>query len=149
MKEYAISVFAVCLVSAVASLLRPSGDSVSRVAAMAIILWMTLSPIASFVRDFDPELLLPTEGENLGNEELAEVAKEALCQGICRAVSEKFGIPADSVSVTVVGFDMLNMKCDEIRIILGGRAITADYKAIEKYVGSLGIGECEVDIEIG
>ena len=149
MKEYAISVFALCLVSAVASLLRPSGDSVSRVAAMAIILWMTLSPIASFVRDFDPEALLPTEGESVDSDELSDIAEDALCQGIRRGVSEKFGIPTDSVSVTLTGFDMLNMKCDEIRIVLGGRAITADYKAIEKYVSSLGIGECEVDIEIG
>ena len=79
----------------------------------------------------------------------SEVAEEAFSEGIARAVAEEFSLNKENIRVKIRGFDFENMRADSITVILSGRSVTADYRAIEKYFNGLDVGVCKVEIEIG
>jgi hypothetical protein len=150
MKEYALSVFSVCLAVGVASLLSIGGDKGYRIASSAVIIWVCLSPLPSVIGNLDNGVLIPPGLDSPeGGEELSGIAENALADGICRAVCDKFLLKEGSVRVRLLDFDMNSMSAREIRLILTGGSAAADHRAIEKYVNSLNIGKCEVEIEIG
>ena len=65
------------------------------------------------------------------------------------SAAEKFSLDRDLVRVNVVGFDFENMCAQSIEVVLSGRAAMADYRAIERYINDMDIGECNVEVGIG
>ena len=78
----------------------------------------------------------------------SERSEAAIESGIAEAVCEKFSLPKGSVTVTLSGFDFDNMRAENIRLTLSGGAIFSNLEKIEQYVTGLGLGECEVAVEI-
>lgn len=151
MTEYALSAFGILAVVGLLSLFSyGSGRAESTVLAI-ICLFILLSPIVRAVGSLDAENIFDkieipdTEGES-GYERIIE---EAFADGICSAVADRFILNKESISVRLQNFDSKNMRADKIRVILSGRAALADSIAIEKYLNSLSLGECRVEIEIG
>ena len=64
-------------------------------------------------------------------------------------MAEKFSLDRENIRVRLYGFDKDSLTADRIRVILSGGAALADYKAVEKYVDGLGVGDCDVEIELG
>jgi hypothetical protein len=75
--------------------------------------------------------------------------EEFFADGVALAVAEKFSLDRDDIRVSLRNFNIENMSAERIRLTLSGVAALADYKAVERYVNSLDIGECDVEIEIG
>ncbi len=151
MREYFLSVYALAAVLAVISFLIPEGregDAVRR-GISALALCAVLTPVCIAVRgaaEADISDFLPTE---LPEETLySERSEEAFCLGIREAVSGKFSIDPENITVSVTGYDPGSVRADKICVILRGRATLADTRGIRAYVSGLGCGECEVEIEI-
>lgn len=151
MSEYAISVFAICLVGGVGLTLSYGQGRAERLAVGIIILCVILAPLVESISHFDPdgwlsEIDIPENGEGT---ELGGVIEDAFADGIAKAVAEKFSLDSEDIRVRLYDFDQTSLRAEKIRIILSGRAALADYKAIEKYIDGMEIGECDVEIEIG
>ena len=151
MKEYAIGVFAICLISGVLTLLSHSSGRMEKIAIGLISLYIIISPLADSLDHFDPESFFDSlSGEDYEIESgYGEMLEGAFAEGIERAVAEKFSLDKEHIRARVYGFDSEKLRAEKIRVALSGTAALADYKAVEKYLNSLGIGECELEIEIG
>lgn len=151
MSEYMIGVFAVCLVSGVMTLLSHSSGKMEKVAIGLISLYIIISPIADSFKHFDvDDWLSSLSGESYEIESgYGEMLESAFAEGVERAVAEKFSLDREHIRARVYGFDSEKLWAEKIRVTLSGTAALADYKAVEKYLNSLGIGECELEIEIG
>ena len=77
------------------------------------------------------------------------VAEEAFADGIKTAIADKFLLNKEDISLKIKDFDMKSMRCAEIVIFLSGSAVLSDYRGIEAYINSLGMGECRVEIQLG
>ena len=153
MGEYILSAIVISAVFAILGSLSysQSTEGRERIALSVLLLYFLVFPlpgiahgIADFdVSIFDGQVVLPEDGEY----EL--VAREAFCEGVREAVSDKYGIKKDGIEVGVVGFDFGKMRAEKIKILLSGVGALADWRSIEKYVTELGLGECEVEILIG
>lgn len=152
MNEYFITVFVICAVTGILGLLSYNEKNGAEHAALGVILlFVVLSPVANVIASFDaekfdPEKLVSDIQPETG---LSDVGAAALCDGICRAVSQEFSLDDGDITATAYGFDFKMMKAEKIRILLTGRAAFADSKAIKEFVEKLEVGECEVGIEIG
>lgn len=151
MSEYAVSIFAICLVVGLASALSYGLGGAERIALGIITLYVVIAPVVSMISEFDPEGWLQSVNSSSPeiDEEYTAVVEEAFAEGICLAVADKFSFERENVRVRLFGFDFQKMRCERIRITLSGRAALSDYKAVERYVNGLDYGECEVEIEIG
>lgn len=152
MSEYAIGVFAICVISGVLGLFSyRSGERGERLALAIITLYVIASPLVKAAANFDPEgigdYLEP--GDVRVDDGYSQVAMEAFADGLGAAVAEKFSLDRDLVRVNVVGFDFENMCAQSIEVVLSGRAAMADYRAIERYINDMDIGECNVEVGIG
>lgn len=151
MSEYAVSLFAICLVGGALLMLSYGQGRAESLAVGIITLSVILTPVADLVISYDPEDFLDSlrgdvpEGE-LGTEGVIE---DAFAEGIIRAIAEKFSLDKSHLRVRLVDFDSNTMRAEKIVITLSGAAALADYKAVEKYVNSLDLGVCNVQIEIG
>jgi hypothetical protein len=151
MSEYAVGVFLICLITgACLSLAHGSGKAQS-LALGIITLWVILSPISDLITHFDPDSLndLIEIPEYDGSCEMDYIIEDAFAEGIARAVAEKYSLDRENIRVRLYGFDKTEMRAEKIMIILSGRAALADYKAVEKYIEEMEVGECNVEIEIG
>lgn len=150
MSGYAISLFLICLTVGVFLSLcygRGRGESL---ALGIILLSVIITPIADGLIDFDGEIPGKIEiPDGIGQEGIDSVIEEAFADGICSAVEEKFSLDRENIRVRLYGFDKDSLTADRIRVILSGGAALADYKAVEKYIDGLGVGDCEVEIELG
>lgn len=152
MKEYALTVFAICALCALLSRISfGGGEDVSKIALSVITLYVVISPIASGIKSIDADDLLPPEWSyDLPSDEgYIKVAEDAFANGIAKAIEDKFLLKRGSVTVRVFDFDFESMTAGKIRIILSDSSVTADHRAILAYAEGMGIGECEVKIEIG
>lgn len=151
MSGYAISVFVICLVGGICLTLSHGGGKTESLAVGIIILWVILSPLGESLSHFDPESWLDSVeiGDYEGDGQIGSVIEDAFAEGIASAVAEKFSLDTENIRVRLYGFDQSRLSAERIRIILSGRAAFADYKAVEKYIDEMNIGECEVEIEIG
>ena len=151
MREYLISVFVICFLTGVLGRVSFSGGEFEKTALLIITLFVIASPLTGLIGNFSLDSVLPPEGEYDGmlDEGYVEIAEQAFSDGIKRAIEEKFLLESDGVRVRVFGFDFNNMRAESIKVILSGKAATADYRRIKAYVDSLDVGECEVNIEIG
>lgn len=150
MNGYTLGVFIVCLVFGSISLLSES-EGKERLLTAILTLWLILSPLASLLSMGEGENILatlkPPESE-VGEEYLIAV-EEAFCEGIISLVAEEFELDRSDVRVSLSSFDARKMSAEKIRITLSGKAVIADYKAIEKRINELNLGEANVEIEIG
>lgn len=89
------------------------------------------------------------EGGTVGGEDCESTAKAAYAAGIRSAVAARFSLNEEDIRVLVEDFDFSAMRAGRVRVILSGRAVTADSRGIRQYVTEAGLGECEVEIEIG
>ena len=151
MSEYAFSVFAICLVGGVLSLLCHGSGMGERIVLGIVTLYIIISPLAGGLSSIDIDRWMDSlKGESV---QVAPgylgVVEESFADGIALAVAEKFSLDRDNIRVSLRNFDIENMSAERIRVTLSGVAALADYKAVERYVNSLDLGECDVEIEIG
>lgn len=151
MSEYAVSLFAICLVGGALLMLSYGQGRAESLAVGIITLSVILTPLADLVISADPEDFLNSLKGDVPQEELGAegVIEDAFAEGIALAVAEKFSLDPDDIRVRLVRFDQQAMSAEGIVITLSGAAVIADYKAVEKYVNSLDLGVCNVQIEIG
>lgn len=145
------SLFAVCAALSLLSRLSYSSklDGVRKFAFGILIFSVVSAPLVTSLdslREFDIESFFSEEEDTEGREELL---RQAFAEGIREAVSDKFGIRNSEIRVLPDGFEAESWRAEKIRVILSGAAALSDYHAIEKYINSLEIGVCEVEIEIG
>jgi hypothetical protein len=152
-RQYAVTVFAVCVISGVLERLSFGGKKdISRLALAVITLYVIISPLASVLGNLDFDNALPSPDGQYGEiteEGYYTVAEKSFAQGIERAVEEKFYLQRGTVRASVEGFSFEKMRAEKIKLTLLDGALWADYQAVENYVNSLEIGKCEVEIEIG
>ena len=152
--EYLISVIVISALVALATYFS-YGSSESRTVktAMSIIVLYTVSvPIVSMVGElsdisFDSVVDIEDIG-SIDGTEYAETAEQALCDGICTAIAERYGLDREEITARVRGFDFSEMRAERITVTLSGSAALADHRGIAEYITESGLGECEVKLEI-
>ena len=151
MKAYLVSVLLIAALSALAShfFADTEASRYARLAVSTVLLWAVLSPLVSLPEELPalPPLPAPDAGEEPPLYE--QYAEEGYCTGVAAAVCEKFGLAADALSVRCEGFELQTMRAERVFILLKGSGIFADSYAIAAFVEAEGLGECEVEIEIG
>ena len=112
MSGYFLTVFAVCAVLGALGMITYKENSAIERAALAIIILYTVSaPIADAVLSGGEfSIDLRADGAEILDDGYAEVAKEAFELGIRRAISEKYSISLDDISVRSVDFNFNEMK---------------------------------------
>ena len=151
MSEYAIGVFAVCLVGGVLIKLSWGSADASRLAVAIITVYVIVTPAMSALGELDIDGLfdkIEVSGVE-GEADYEKITEEAFKQGIRKAVADEFDVDESSVEVLVSGFNFENMRAGQIKVILSGKAALGDYRGIENYLNELDIGDCGVEIKIG
>ena len=151
MSGYFLTVFAVCAVlGALGMITYKENFAIERAALAIIILYTVSAPIAEAVlRGGDDFFIdISVDESKMLDEGYIEVAKDAFELGIRRAVAEKYSISIDDVSVRCVNFNFNEMKAGKVKVLLTGLGALCDRRGVEKYLNGLGVGECEVNIEI-
>ena len=151
MREYAIGVFAVCLVFGVLMRLSWGSGDMARLAVAIITAYVIVTPAVSALNELDiSELFEKIEPSSIeGSAEYEKTAEAAFEKGIKKALTEKFSLDESCTQVLCRDFNFENMRAGQIKVILSGRAAVSDYRKIENYLNELNIGECSVEIKIG
>ncbi len=151
MSEYAIGVFAICLVGGALMKLSYGSTDLSRIAIAIITIYVISAPLVSAIKDADFEGVFEEIGAAEGDfdAEYEPYAKSAFEKGICLAVAKEFSLDEGNIEALASGFDFQAMRAEGIKVILSGRAAMGDYRLIEEYLNNLDIGECRVEIKIG
>ena len=148
MREYALSVFGMCALLGALSLIHYNKNCAEKSAVRVLFAASLILPLLNTAVAFDgiiPSLPPYSQGEG----EYTGVLEQAFSDGVRRAVCERFSLSEESVLVEVGGFDMSEMRAEKIKITLTGLSITADRRAIRKYVEGEDLGECEVTLSVG
>lgn len=151
MTEYALGAFAILAISCLLSLVCYGSGTAEKTAVGIIAAFIIISPLVTAVRDIDIDSALDsiTGGGYESEVSPSPVAEDAFAEGIKRAVADKFSVDKENIRVKIIDFDMKNMSCGQIVIFLRGTGVFADYRGIESYINSLGMGECRVEVELG
>ena len=149
MAEYLLPVFgagAVCAVCGFAAYKRTGAE---RLALSVLLLYAVALPLITLAQGWDGTLRLPDGGgADTSDPEYIKVAEEAFERGLEEHIREKYSLSEGTVTVHCYGFDFSAMRAERITVLLSGKAALSDYKAMERYLESLSLGECEVEIEI-
>lgn len=156
MAEYIISVVvasAILGLGAYASYPHFS-DKASRLAASVLLLYVAVNPLGKILSDigggdFNISAIVDSTPKVEESGEYIEVAEAAFKEGISKLLFTKYEIDYEDAEVKTVGFDFDGMRCEKIKITLYGKALLADFRAIEEYITESGLGECEVYLSIG
>ncbi len=152
MKAYLVSVVLICALVSLASHFLSATDSAryGRLALAVVLLWAVISPLLDLLSTV-PELSLPADPPTEeGDVPLyAARAEAAFCEGTRAAICEKFSLAKEDVSVRTEGFDLQTVRAKRICVLLKGKGILADSFAIAAFVEAEGLGDCEVEMEIG
>lgn len=153
MKEYLIGITAVAALVSFATLFL-KGKETERPAKIVfglLLLCRMLLPLSGLLSDavekLGGETTLPQETEDTPLYE--ETAERAFADGIVRSVSEKFSIPRENMTLRLENFDFRTMHAEKIFLTLRGRGALSDPRQVERYITEAGLGDCEVDLEIG
>ena len=151
MMEYALTVFAVCVIFGLLCLFSYGSGGAEKMALGIITLYLIIAPIVIEVGNIDLDGLFDkiTTPDYETNGGYAEIAEDAFAEGIVKAVAEEFSLDKSNIRVRLYDFDFDKMQAKNIVVILSGRAAMADYRAVDRYVNQLEIGVCKVEIEIG
>ncbi len=149
MGEYLLLVFSVCAISAVCGLMSYKGCSAEKLALGILVLYTVTMPVIRLVDEWNGELTLPDMGGiDTSDPEYESVARGAFEEGLCRHICDRLDLTEECVRVRVFGLDVAEMKAERISVLLSGKGALCDYRALEKYLNELELGECDVEIEI-
>lgn len=127
-------------------------DKCLKAASSLILIYIVFSPAVTLIKDVvDFENYgesLSDYIESIGETELGKSAEESFCDGIKKYVCDQFSLSQDEIDVRVFGFDFEKMRAQKIKIILSGKAVFADNRAISDRVTKNGLGECEVELSV-
>jgi hypothetical protein len=118
--------------------------TLTRAAVSIILVIAIITPIPSLMGKFRGELDFSLDNSIEGE----DIRLASFEEGVARYIASEFNLAREDVEVEAIKFSPTEMKAEKILIILSGKAVTANYKKIERDVGQLGIGEAEVKIEI-
>ena len=154
MREYLITVLTVSAVGGISvSLAHGSYKKITGTVAGIVLTLVILNPVLSaFDGILDSAKELPSFSEEEGESGYSEVLEEAFRSGVVKAVAKEFGVKEEDVYLNIEGFEAERMRAAEIRLVLVGRAATADIPRIRQYLAENFLadgGKCEVGIEIG
>ena len=133
----------------------PQGsEKTVKFAASVLLLYTAITPLLSFViRISNGEISgivpSPDYSDSEMSDEDKEVAESAFKEGISKLLLSKYGIKAENAEIYVIGFDFQKMRADKIKITLSGSGAISDFRGIESYITESGLGDCEVNLEIG
>ncbi|MBO7304489.1 MAG: hypothetical protein J6V09_04645 [Clostridia bacterium] len=156
MVEYVISV--VVLTSVVGLLGYLSYPSFSertlRFAASVLIIYAVVVPVLGLAAHAGESLSdiidkIRDEGQGGLETDYIDVAEDAMADGIREAIAAKFNMDAENIRVSVEGLDFESMRAARIRVVLAGKDALGDFRRVEEYTKSLGLGECEVELDFG
>ena len=153
-----MSEFLSCLIS-VSSLVGVSAflsygereDKILKIASSLILAYVTVLPVVTLIRDFDYDASVDLgDGSFMYIEDtlIGEEAENAFCKGIEKYISERFSLSSEEITVRVFGFEYTSMKAEKIKVILSGKAVFADNRAIAEEIEKNGLGECEVELSV-
>lgn len=150
MREYLFSFLALTLIATVVSFVaHKKSEQALRFVCGAVILAALVIPLFEILPRVDiGGIIEDIKNGSPDSPIYTERAEEAVEAGIAAAISERFSFGEGEVTVELSGFDFESMSADEIGVILSGGAIFADFRELEKFVTELGLGECEVSVEI-
>lgn len=141
---YFISISAIsALVSAIS---YGAQDSKIKLSLGIMLFASVLTPTVGIIRSLGDFRIPEYSTGDYGNM-AEEVAEEAFCRGIRRAVADKFSISEEEISVETVGFCYSEMSAERITLELSGRSASSDTRGIRGYI-EREFGECEVKIKI-
>ena len=156
MAEYVISIVVLtAIVGLIGYLSYPSGtERTVRFATSVLIIYSVIVPmlsLASHAGDSLSEIIDEIrDGSTVGSEgDYIDVAEDAMAEGIREAIASKFNMNPENIRVSVEGLDFESMRAARIRVILSGESALGDFRRVEEYTGSLGLGECEVELDFG
>ncbi len=150
MSEYLLMLFGTVAILGISSLLLyGEGDGAVRFGFAVLLIYSATVPLGRLLLTEKIEFPSFDLSESESPEELYEAAEGAFSDGVASLVASEFSLDKARVRVLVEDFDFEKMRAGRIRIILSGRAALADYKKIEELIEDSGLGECEVEIEIG
>ena len=150
MEGYLSRLFAVTVVVTVCSLSSYKGGKAAKFALAVLLVYTALSPLSAISEGFGGL----AESEDFGDiseyeKTYEETAEAAFCSGIDSLICSEMGLDSGGVRVFCRGFDFKKMRAELVTVVLSGRCVTADSLKIKKLVSENGLGECEVEIEIG
>ena len=153
MKAYLISVVLISAMVSLASHFLGGTEAAryGRLGLSVVLLWAVIAPLSELCRALPeiPDFSIPSVEEGEGAPLYAVRAEAAFCDGIAAAIAEKFSLQKAQITVISEGFDVLSMRALRVRVLLKKEAVFADSFAIASFVEGEGLGECEVEIEIG
>lgn len=88
----------------------------------------------------------PVSGADAG---YTDTLRQAYTEGVCRALTEKYGVRRQDVEVIAEDFDAHTLCPRRLCVYLHGRAALADSFAMEEYLRPLGAEQTEVRVAIG
>ena len=150
LENYFAEIFAAAAVVTVCSMLAYKGGRATKFALSVLLVYTVLTPLSAIIPSFGG--LLSDGGlSDIGgfSKDYEEVAESAFCEGADKLICSELGLDSEGVRVVCRGFDYKNMRAERVSVILSGRCITADSLKIKRLVEEGGLGECEVQIEIG
>ena len=118
--------------------------TLTRAAVSIILVIAIITPLPALMGKIRGELDFSLD-DSIGGEDIRLASFE---EGVARYIASEFNLAREDVEVEAIKFSPTEMKAEKILIILSGKAVTANYKKIERDVGQLGIGEVEVKVEI-
>lgn len=152
MNDYLCGLIAISALVGISSYLSygERQDKALRAASLLILVCVAVSVPVAFIKenpnfDFSDISIsdLVIEDTQLGKD-----AREAFCDGVAEFVSSEFSIPKEEIEVVAFDFDLGAMRAERIKVILSGRAVLADNRAVAAAVKDAGLGECEVELNV-
>lgn len=151
MSGYIAALVAASGVYAILSAIAPKTEATRRAVYLVLslsLLVFLLSPLASGELDLDldalPDGILPEYGD--GDPYFTEKAREAVTEGIARAVTEEFSLPDGTLTVECEFGDGVTPTA--VRLYLSGVGIFADLRGIEAYGKKNFCESCEVILNV-
>ena len=148
LREYILSSVIISLISAILLHLghKKLGESV-RMAVGVLLLSFVILPLGAVFSSLG-ELEIPLSLD-IAESGVERTAEDAYCDGVKRALSERFGVGKDCFSVSCSGFSAVSLSAEKISVVMSGDASRIDFRAVRDYIlESLEAGECECEIKI-
>ncbi len=155
MGEYLASCVVMAVVLALISYISYPGASQKSIkfASSVLLLYTVMMPVGTFVSEiysvrnisdiFGEEFIKPDGGEYI------EVAEDAFVDGIIKFIVDEYRADRENIDVIISGFSFTDMRAEHITVYLSGKAALLDRRGMESKINGLGLGKCEVFLDIG